>query len=119
MLASNKLFMSRVNHERNRFIELMGQAKVNHFIYPSKHFFERVVERNLDAVDVLRMLVPVIKEFRETTYNMRSYAIRWKQYTLFALIDVGAVSEVRRITLKTIYDRDIDETGYDVVQRIV
>ena len=119
MLASNPLFMSRVNHERNRFIELMGQAKINHMIYPSKHFFERVVERNLEAVDVLRMLVPVIQEFRSTTYNVRSYAIRWKQFTLFALISIGPVTETRRIVLKTIYDRDIDETGYDVVQRIL
>jgi hypothetical protein len=111
--------MSRVNHERNRFLELMEQAKILHMIYPSKHFFERVIERNLEAVDVLRMLVPVITEFRGSTYNVRTYAIRWKQFSLFAMIEVGPVTQTRRIVLKTIYDRDIYETGYDVVQRIL
>jgi hypothetical protein len=118
MLPSNPAFMSRVRHERNKFVELMHQAKLEHMIYPSQHFFERVIERNLEAVDVLRMLVPVIQEFRGTTYNVRSYAIRWKQFSLFALINVGPVTATRRIVLKTIYDRDIDESGYDVVQRI-
>lgn len=119
MLPSNRLFLSKVKHERHKFIELMERCKVLHMIYPSQHFFERVVERNLEAVDVMRMLVPVIHEFRATTYNVRSYAIRWKQFSLFAIIEVGPVTNTRRIVLKTIYDRDIDEGGYDVVQRIV
>ena len=113
----NPLFLSKVKHERNKFIELMEQAKCMHIIYPSKHFFERVVERNLEAVDVLRMLVPVIKEFRETTYNVRSYAITWKQYSMFALINTGPVSGKRQITLKTIYD-NVDPVDFDVVVQI-
>lgn len=118
MHVNSPLFMSAVNRERNRFIELMGLAKVLHTIYPSKHFFERVVERNLEAVDVLRMLVPVIKEFRETTFNVRSYCVQWKQYRLHASINIGPVSGRRQINIKTIYDRDVDETEFDVVVRI-
>lgn len=118
MDARNPGFMSAVNRERNRFIELMGKANLLHTIYPSKHFFERVVERNLEAVDVLRMLIPVIKEFRETTYNARSYCVQWKQFKLFAMITFGPVSQRRQITLKTIYDRDVVDTDFDVVVRI-
>ena len=118
MDSKNPLFMSAVCRERNRFIELMARAKLLHMIYPSKHFFERVVERNLEAVDVLRMLVPVIKEFRETTYNVRSYCVQWKQFKLFAMITVGPVSGRRQVTVKTIYDRDVDDTQFDVVVRI-
>jgi hypothetical protein len=110
--------MSRVNHQRNLFLEIATRCGVAAHVYPSKHFFERLVERNLEAVDAMRMLAPVIREFRGTTYNKRSYAIRWKQFSMFAMIDVGVVSMTRRIVLKTIYDRDIDESGYDVVQRI-
>jgi hypothetical protein len=73
-----------------------------------------VVERNLEAVDVLRMLIPVIKDFRETTYNVRSYCVRWKQYSLFAMITVGAVTGKRQITLKTIYDREVEGMDFDV-----
>lgn len=114
----NPCFMSAVNRERNRFIELMGQAKLLHTIYPSKHFFERVVERNLEAVDVLRMLLPVIKEFRETTYNERTYCVRWKNHRLFAMITVGPVSNRRQITLKTMYDQDKNDMDYDVTVTI-
>lgn len=114
----NKAFMSVVKHERNKFIELMDKANLLHMIYPSKHFFERVVERNLEAVDVLRMLVPVIKEFRETTYNVRSYCVRWKQYSLFAVFTVGPVSGRRQITLKTMYDREVEGMDFDVVVSI-
>jgi hypothetical protein len=118
VISSNPTFMSRVNHERNLFIELLYAANINSMVYPSKHFFERLVERNLEAVDALRMLAPVIKDFRETTYNLRSYAVRWKNFSLFALIDTGPVTGVRRIVLKTIYDRDVLDTDYDVVVRI-
>jgi hypothetical protein len=114
----NRAFLSVVKHERNKFIELMEQCKLLHQIYPSKHFFERVVERNLEAVDVMRMLIPVIKEFRGTTYNVRSYCVQWKQWRLFANITVAPVSGRRQITLKTMYDRDVDAADFDVVVTI-
>jgi hypothetical protein len=118
MLSSNPTFMSTMHHERNRFIELIHRCKLDHAVYPSKHFFERVVERNLDAGIVLEMIVPIIKEFRETTYNVRSYTIQWRQHCLFAMIEIGPVSGNRRIILKTLYDREIDDSRYDVVLRI-
>ena len=114
----NRAFMSVVKHERHKFIELMEKCNVLHMIYPSKHFFERVVERNLEAVDVMRMLVPAIREFRSTTYNVRSYALRWKQYSLFAEITVGPVTGKRQITLKTIYDGEVKPEDFDVVVTI-
>lgn len=118
MLSSNPLFLTKVKHERNKFIELMGRCDLLHQIYPSKHFFERVVERNLEAVDVMRMLIPVIKEFRETTFNVRSYCVTWKQFSLFAAITIGPVSERRQIALKTIYDGEPDERSFDVAVKI-
>lgn len=118
MNSNNPLFLAVVKHERNKFIELMGRCNLMHQIYPSKHFFERVVERNLEAVDIMRMLVPVINEFHSTTYNVRSYAIKWKQYLLFAMILVGPISNKRQITLKTIYDGDVKPVDFDVVVQI-
>lgn len=117
MLSSNPAFMGNVNVLRNRFVELIHRAKVGHFVYPSKHFFERVVERNLDEVDILRMITPVIKEFRETTYNERTYLVSWRQYGLAASIQLGLVSEKRQIILRTIYDK-YDEMAYDVCIRL-
>ena len=118
MDSRNPAFIPCVQHQRRQFVELMHRGDMAHRIYPSKHFFERLVERNLEAVDVLRMLVPIIKDFRETTFNKRSYASKWKHYKLFADITVGPVTGKRQIILKTIYDRDIDESNFDVVVQI-
>lgn len=67
MLSSNPTFMSTMHHERNRFIELIHRCKLDHAVYPSKHFFERVVERNLDAGIVQNDIVskPVLDLFAE------------------------------------------------------
>ena len=111
----NPAFMSKVKHQRNLFVELMQRMDMLHQIYPSKHFFERVVERNLEAIDIGYMLVPVIRDFRGSTYNARSYCVKWKQFRLFAQITLGPVSGKRQLTLKTIYDKDVEEKDFDVV----
>ena len=114
----NKAFVGAVQVSRKAFIELIWKAKVGDIIYPSTHFFERVVERNLEAVDILRMLVPVIRDFRATTFNDRTYCVRWREFSLFAKIDFGCVTQKRKLVLKTIYDRDVDESSFDVVVRM-
>jgi len=114
-----KFFVSRVRRERNTFNELLRRAKVDGIIYPSRHFFERAVERNLQMVDLLYMLVPVLKEFRESTFNDRTFCIRWKEFRLFADIRIGDISGKRQIVMKTIYDKDIyNERDFDVVVTI-
>ena len=110
--------MSAVKKQRHAFIELMDKINMLHQIYPSKHFFERVVERNLETVDVGIMLVPIIRDFRETTFNVRSYCVKWKQYRLFARVAVGPVTNKRQLVLKTIYDTDVDESSFDVVVQL-
>lgn len=110
--------MSVVKKERHAFIQLMEKIGMLHQIYPSKHFFERVVERNLETVDVGIMLVPIIRDFRETTFNVRSYCVKWKQFRLFAKISVGSVTNRRQLVLKTIYDIDVDESNFDVVVQL-
>ncbi len=117
MLSNNPAFIGCVNATRNRFIELLHRAKVGDFVYPSKYFFERVVERNLDEVDVLRMITPVIKEYRETTYNERTYLVSWKQHAIACSIQLGTVSEKRQIILRTLYEK-YNEMDYDVCIRL-
>ena len=63
------------------------------------------------------MAIPVIQDFRATTYNKRSYCVQWKTIKLAACIDVGVESEKRKSILKTVYERDNDEI-YDVVVRL-
>lgn len=112
---SDKNFMAVVNHRRNEFIEIAHRMGIGHTVYPSKHFFERVVERGLEALDVAFMLVPVIKEFKGTTYNLRTFCVLWKQYKLVAMITTGVVSGQRRIVLKTVFEKDVNEADFDVV----
>lgn len=118
MHSLNPLFLHTVNVERSNFNKIAKEAKVDKFVYPSKHFFERVVERNLSALDAFAMMVPVIREFRNSTYNQRSFCVIWKQYKLFANFTVGPISGERKICMKTMYDRDIDESNFDVVIKL-
>lgn len=111
-------FVSRVRRERNVFNELLHRANIDDIIYPSRHFFERVVERDLNSVDLLYMLVPVLKDYRENTFNDRRFCIRWKEHRLFANIRLGEISGKRMIVLKTIYDKDVDERDFDVMVTI-
>jgi hypothetical protein len=117
MLASNPLFLSQVQRSRNEFNRMLIAAKVDGFVYPSKHFFERVVERNLEPVDILFMAAPMITDFRQTTYNVRSYRVQWKTYSLIACISVGVETGKRRLVLKTVFERN-DDSEYDVSIRL-
>lgn len=113
----NPAFIGAARYQRAQFIDLLKRANVVDVVYPSMHFFERLVERNLDAVDALRMLTPVIKEFRETSYNAKSFLVQWKQFGLVAQFTVGVVTGKRQVTVKTIFDK-FDETEYDEVIKI-
>ncbi len=117
MHPSNPAFIGAARNQRSQFIALLKQANVTDMVYPSMHFFERLVERNLEAVDALRMLVPVIRAFRETTYNSKTFLVQWKQFGLVAQFTVGAVTGKRQITVKTIFDK-FNELEYDEVIRI-
>lgn len=117
MLSCNPLFTSQVQRSRARFSELLKKAKVEDIVYPSKHFFERVVERNLDADTILFMIAPMITDFRQTTYNVRTYRSQWRTYSVIACISVGVQTQKRRLILKTVFEKN-DDTIYDVSIRL-
>jgi hypothetical protein len=117
MLPTNPAFAALTRLKRAQFISLLKRANVTDVVYPSLHFFERLVERNLDEVDALRMLTPVIHAFRQTTYNKKTFLIRWKQFGLVAMFSLGLVSGRRQVIVKTIYD-SFDDNDYDEVIRI-
>jgi hypothetical protein len=108
----NPAFMSTVNAVRVCLNELLIRAKVQKLVYPSKHFAERLVERNLSAEEAFVMLVPVIREFRGSTYNERVIGVHYRQNTLVAQFKTGCVSGERKIVLKTIFDKN-DDRIYD------
>lgn len=105
MSPQNKAFVGAVDSWRASFISLLKRAGVDSTVYASKHFCERVVERNLEIVDVLHLITPVIREHRETTYNIRRYIIQWRDIGLVAEINIGPISKKRQVILKTIYDK--------------
>lgn len=117
MLPLNKAFTGAVATNRAWLNDLLKRAKVNDFVYPSKHLAERMVERHIEPVDVLRMLVPVIQEFRTTTFNERTFLSVYRGNALASTITVGTVTGQRRIIVKTVYDK-YNEEDYDVVCRI-
>lgn len=105
MSPQNKAFGGAVRAWRHTILDMLRKAGVNDFVYVSKHLVERAVERNIEAVDVLRLAVPVIREFRTTTYNERTYLISSGILSLAAAIKLGDTTETRRVVLKTIYDK--------------
>lgn len=102
----NPAFMPAVKMARIRLNELLIKAKVSKFVYPSKHFVERAIERNLAVDDVFYMLAPVIREFRNSTYNERVIGVHYRQNTLVTQFKTGCVSNERKIILKTVYDKN-------------
>lgn len=117
MSPQNKAFIGAVNFWRSQFIELLVRAKVHDIVYPSMHFCERVVERNLDKVDVLYLIVPIIKEFRQSTFNERTFIVQWRNIGVACCITTGKHSERRHIVIKTIYDK-FDPAEFDVVIKL-
>jgi hypothetical protein len=117
MLPSNPAFAGVARSRRRNLIDLLHLAKVGDFVYVSRHIAERMVERNLDHVDVLRMLTPVIHAYRRAPHLDRSFIIGWKEHSLCADIAEHRLLEKRFIIVKTIYDK-YNELDYDVAIRI-
>lgn len=117
MTPLNRAFTGAVATNRAWLNDLLKRAKVNDFVYPSKHLAERMVERHIEPVDVLRMLVPVIQEFRASTFNQRTFLSVHRGNALVSAIQLGVVSGKRLILIKTVYDR-YNEEDYDVVCHI-
>lgn len=113
----NRAFIGAVDTARAKFTDYLRRAKIEKIVYPSKHFFERVVERHIDVDLVFMALPPVIKEFRESTFNDRKFLIQWRDFAFVAQIQLGAVSKKRYILLKTVFDK-FNEEDYDVVIRM-
>ena len=53
MSPQNKAFVGAVKTWRGDFISLLKRANIDNTVYASKHFCERVVERNLETVQVV------------------------------------------------------------------
>jgi hypothetical protein len=117
MLPTNPAFAGVARSARRNLIDLLHLAKVGDIVYVSRHIAERMVERNLEHVDVLRMLVPVIRAFRRAPELNRSFIIGWREHSLCADIAEHRMLGKRCIIVKTIYDK-YNELDYDVAIRI-
>jgi len=118
MDSKNILFIPTVTSVRDKYGKLETQEERSN-IYPSKHFFERVVERNLDSnlSMIHHMASRAFDDMQSCTYNSRTYKVVWKNLVLHAQISIGKLSRKRELILKTIYDRD-HEFEYDVIIKI-
>ena len=113
MSPLNPAFVGAVNFTRSQLNELLTRAKCYDDVYISRHFAERVVERNLDVGTVFAMIAKIVIDYRTHTYNKYSYRVKWKNFSLFAVVDLRKISNSRTIVLKTIYDRDVHD-DFDV-----
>lgn len=102
---------TKSNLARRKFEELaltqVGREFVSG-IYPSKHFFERVVERNFEdkTRELLVAALIAYKFFKSTTFEQRQIAVTiCGKYVAFD-ITVGKESGKRMLVMKTIYEID-------------
>lgn len=117
MSPQNKAFAGAVDLWRATMVEYLARAGVNGIVYMSKHLAERAVERNIDPIEALQLAAPVIKEFRQSTFNSREFLVSRGIISLAASIDVGPVTGKRRVVLKTIYDK-VCNGDFDVVIKL-
>ena len=117
MTPLNKSFIGAANTKRASLNAILIRSKIDKIVYPSFHLVERMVERNIDVVDVARMTVPIVKYFRETTFNDRSCLVLWRDLKLAADIRIGTVTGKRSIILKTIVD-DVSQKTFDETFKI-
>lgn len=117
MDTRNKAFIGSASARRAYLLEILKKAKADDFVYPSMHLAERMTERNIDPIDVARMSIPIIKFFRDTTYNDRSICVLWKDIKLAAHIRIGATTGKRMVLLKTVYDLH-DRHEYDEIFKV-
>jgi hypothetical protein len=91
-------------------------------LYMSKHFFERAVERNLDAANrfpqIARMIKEVYISFKSHSYNEYSYKVIFKDLAMIAMVRCGTVSNRRMLILKTIWDSDPFKDDFSEVIKI-
>jgi hypothetical protein len=106
-----KSFSGQVRARRDALNQLLSAVKCHSEVYPSRHFAERMVERNVEAIEVLFMLRPALKELRGSTYNDRTFLIKYKRLALVAKIAI--IDGARYLLLKTIIDK-YDEKDFDV-----
>lgn len=118
MDSKNILFIPTVRSARAKFGRLESVGERDN-IYPSKHFFERVVERNLDRnLSMIHLMATrAFEDMQASTYNHRTYKVVWGSMVLHAMIGVGKLTNKRQLVLKTIYDRDT-HFEYDVLIKI-
>ena len=118
MTPMNPAFGGAVKAKLHFTMKLLREMKVNDFVYLSKHLAERMVERNVDPVDVARMATPVIKAFRETTNNDKTFVVFWRNLKLVASIKRAPVTDSRKIVLKTIVDPEVPVHQFDAEIRL-
>lgn len=118
MTPMNPAFGGAVDAKLHYTMKLFREMRVNDIVYVSKHLIERMVERNVDPVDVARLAVPVIKEFRETTFNDKTYVVFWRQLKLVASIKRSPITDARKIVLKTIIDPEVPVHQFDAEIRL-
>lgn len=114
MTPMNPLFPAFVDKKRRELLAIFRKMEVSGFIYISKHFAERMVERNVDPLDVARMTVPVIKDYRAGAPINRRYTVHQKELRMGAQINLTPVQKRRQISLLTIIDPEVKAEKFDV-----
>lgn len=113
-----KMFLNeRARKFRREFTGILTSRGVNfELYYPSKHFFERIVERNLDNYDtqfnLLMGLCKAIHYMQQTTFNATNM-----KYVHNKFVAVFAIREFRGnrvVVMKTVYPMDNPKIYYDV-----
>lgn len=86
---------------------------VHNEIYPSSHFFERVVERHFEKhiLDIFFAAMKGYKFMKETSYRSRKLKCIVGNMQVCMDIKTGAVSNKRQLVLTIVYDVE-DENVY-------
>ena len=121
MDSKNPLFIPTVYVFERKCDRFINECKIVD-LYLSKHFFERAVERNLDAPQrfpqIARMIKEVYISFKGHTYNEYSYKVIFKDLVMIATVRFGTVSKRRTLVLKTIWDSDPFKNDFSEVIKI-
>ena len=121
-MAPNDLsYHSKVSSVMSQFSDWKRQTQMTRELYVSKHFVQRMVERNMqnEAPFVFKMLTKVVWQLRNTTFNQRTYKIVWKNLVVIAKISKQEISNSDRyVVAKTLFYGDEFDPEYDEVIKL-
>jgi len=100
----NLTLSGNTRRQRYDLHELLRRARCLNDVYVSNHFAERCLERNVDPVDVLWCIKPMLDVLRNSTYNDRKMLSCHRGVKVVGKIYTDSRFNRRRICLKTVID---------------